>query len=56
MILIDASYSMRYGDVFDRARQAARNVVNEAPSGEQFAVVQFARSYDVLMPLKAGQN
>ena len=56
VILIDASYSMRYGNVFDRARQAARNVIGEAPSGEQFAIVQFARSYDVLMPLKASRD
>ena len=53
VILIDTSYSMRYGDVFSRARQAARQLVDEAPAGEQFALVQFAQSYDVLMPLKA---
>lgn len=52
VILIDTSYSMRYGDVFARARQAARNAVDEAPAGAQFAIVQFSRSYDVLMPMK----
>jgi hypothetical protein len=56
VILMDASYSMRYGGVFERARQAARNIVNEAPSSEQFAVVQFGRSYDVVMPLKAARD
>jgi hypothetical protein len=56
VILIDASYSMRYGEVFNRARQAARNIINDAPSSEQFAVVQFARSYDVLMPMKAARD
>ncbi|MEN3333767.1 MAG: hypothetical protein V7641_3132 [Blastocatellia bacterium] len=56
VILIDASYSMRYGDVFNRARQAARNVINESPSGEQFAVVQFSRSYDVLVPMKQSRD
>src|SRR5689334_12025504 len=56
VILVDASYSMRYGNVFDRARQAARNIVSEAPSNEQFAVVQFGRSYDVVMPLKAARD
>src|SRR5947209_8407430 len=56
VILIDASYSMRYGDVFNRARQAARNVINESPSSEQFAVVQFSRSYDVLVPMKPNRD
>ena len=56
VILIDASYSMRYGDTFNRARQAARNAVTDAPAGEQFAVVQFSRSYDVAMPLKPGRD
>jgi von Willebrand factor type A domain/Aerotolerance regulator N-terminal len=56
VILIDASYSMRYGDVFNRARQAARNLIDDAPAGEQFAVVQFSRSYDVAMPLKPNRD
>jgi hypothetical protein len=56
VILVDASYSMRYGDVFSRARQAARNVINEAPSSEQFAVVQFSRAYDVLVPMKPSRD
>ena len=56
VILVDASFSMRYGDVFNRARQAARNVISEAPAGEQFAVVQFSRSYDVLVPLKPNRD
>src|SRR5437762_9284830 len=53
VILVDGSYSMRYGDVFNRARQSARNTVNDAASDEQLAVVLFSRNYQVLMPLKA---
>src|SRR5690242_14483719 len=56
VILIDTSYSMRYADVFTRARQAARNLISEAPASEQFAVVQFSRSYDVLMPMKQSRE
>jgi len=53
VILVDASYSMRYGEVFNRARQSARNMINDAASDEQIAVVAFSKSYQVLMPLKA---
>ncbi len=53
VILIDGSYSMRYGEVFNRARQSARNMINDAAGDEQLAVVLFAKNYQVLMPLKA---
>jgi hypothetical protein len=56
VILIDTSYSMRYGDVFNRARQAARNIINESPASEQFAVVQFSQNYDVVMPMKQSRT
>jgi len=56
VILIDGSYSMRYGDVWNRARQAARNTINDAASDEHLAVVLFAKSYQVLMPLKADRS
>ena len=56
VILIDGSYSMRYGDIFNRARQAARNAISDAPAGEQFAIVEFSRSYDVVMPLKPSRD
>jgi hypothetical protein len=52
VILVDGSYSMRYGEVFNRARQAARNLVNDAAPNEQIAVMLFAQGYDVMMPLK----
>ncbi|HJZ67729.1 MAG TPA: BatA domain-containing protein, partial [Blastocatellia bacterium] len=56
VILIDGSYSMRYGDVFNRARQSARNMINDAASDEQLAIVLFSKSYQILMPLKADRS
>jgi Mg-chelatase subunit ChlD len=53
VILIDASYSMRYGGAFDRAKQTARNIVDEAGADGQVAVALFSQTTDVLMPLKA---
>jgi hypothetical protein len=53
VILVDGSYSMRYGDVFSRARQSARNVLNDAAQDEQLAVILFSKNYQLLMPLKA---
>lgn len=52
VILVDGSYSMRYGEVFNRARQSARNTINDAASGDQVAVVLFSKSYQVLVSLK----
>ena len=52
VILVDGSYSMRYGEVFSQARQAARDVINRAAANEQIAVVLFSRNYEILMPLK----
>lgn len=56
VILIDGSYSMRYGDVFNRARQSARNTISDAAADEQLAIVLFSRNYQVLMPLKADRG
>src|ERR1044072_52047 len=52
VILVDGSYSMRYGDAFNRAKQAARNVINDTGPNEQVALVSFSQSYDIIMPLK----
>lgn len=53
VILVDGSYSMKYGETFNRARQSAQNMINEAAASEHLAVVLFSRNYQVLMPLKA---
>ncbi len=52
VILVDSSYSMRYGDVFDKARKAAHNIISDAATNEQIALVLFSQGYDILMPLK----
>src|ERR1051325_8819744 len=51
VILIDVSASMRYGDTFERAKKAAKNIVSDAPGDEQIAVVPFAQSYEIARPL-----
>jgi hypothetical protein len=56
VILLDASASMRYADLFDRAKKAALNVTGNAASDEQLALVTFAQSYDILRPLKADKT
>jgi hypothetical protein len=53
VILIDGSYSTRYGDVFARAKQAAREVISGTAADEQTALVLFSQGYEILMPLKA---
>ena len=53
VVLVDHSYSMRYGDVFGRALQAARNIIGEAAPDEQIALVSFADAYEIVAPLKA---
>jgi Mg-chelatase subunit ChlD len=55
VILLDASYSMRYPGAFDRAREAAREIINRAGAEERIALVLFGRGYEVLMPLKASR-
>jgi hypothetical protein len=53
VVLVDHSYSMRYGDVFGRALQAARNIISEAAPNEQIALVSFSEGYEIVAPLKA---
>ncbi|HEU4391700.1 MAG TPA: VWA domain-containing protein [Blastocatellia bacterium] len=53
IILIDTSYSMQYPGVFQRARQAARKVIDDSSSDERIAVVLFSGTAEVLRPLKA---
>jgi hypothetical protein len=52
VILIDVSCSMRYSDVFERAKNAARNIISNAANDEQIAIVTFAQNYDLIRPLK----
>jgi hypothetical protein len=54
VILIDTSYSMRYPGVFDRALDAAREVINNSAAGERLALVGFNQTYEIVMPLRPG--
>src|SRR5262245_27289018 len=51
VVLIDASYSMRYADVFARAKKAAQEIVRAAGPNERVAVVAFGQTFQVLSPL-----
>ena len=53
VILLDASYSMQYPGVFQRARQAARKVIDDSSADARIAVVLFSGTAEVLRPLKA---
>ncbi|HET9532634.1 MAG TPA: BatA domain-containing protein [Blastocatellia bacterium] len=55
VILLDTSYSLRYPGVFDRAREAAREIIDRATPDERIALVVFGRGYEILMPLKASR-
>lgn len=47
VILLDQSYSMAYGDHWDRARAAARDAVNALRSSDRASLVLFSTSADV---------
>jgi hypothetical protein len=51
VILIDASYSMRYANVMERAKRAAMDIASDAGQGERIAVASFGQGFDVLSPL-----
>jgi hypothetical protein len=56
VILVDESFSMAYGGVFEHARQAARNILSEAPANEQTALVTFSDAYKIVAPLKVNNS
>ncbi len=41
VLLLDVSYSMRYGDIFERARNEARRHISRAGAADEFSVVVF---------------
>ncbi len=51
VLLVDNSYSMQYGDLFEQARSAARSKLAEAAGNDEFAVIQFAAQTQQLTPL-----
>jgi Aerotolerance regulator N-terminal/von Willebrand factor type A domain/Beta-galactosidase trimerisation domain len=48
VILLDTSFSMRYGKRFDDAKSKARAVINEAGGSDQLALITFGQGYEVL--------
>jgi hypothetical protein len=52
VVLIDGSYSMRYPGVFERARESARNIINQSSSSEMIALVLFSGNCDIVRGLK----
>lgn len=51
VILLDTSYSMQYGDRFDRARREARSVIASAHPKDRIAVMTFSQGYELRRPL-----
>lgn len=51
IVLLDTSYSM--DGLFDQAKGAARNVINELPAGERAGVITFAKSAALAAPLRS---
>jgi hypothetical protein len=49
VILLDASYSMGYADRWDRARAAARNVINSLTPSDRASVVLFSSNADIAL-------
>ena len=51
VILLDISMSMRYGDEFPDAKQAALDVIDDLTSGDEVALIGFANSADIVREL-----
>jgi hypothetical protein len=49
VVLLDQSYSMAYGDHWDRARAAAQNVINTLGSDDRASVVLFASCAEIAL-------
>ena len=51
VILFDTSMSMAYGEVFDRARQEALQILDDMVSGDEVALVAFAEGPELVREL-----
>ncbi len=47
VIVLDRSYSMAYGDAWQRAREAVRDAITAAPAGSRLSLVSFAEEAEV---------
>ena len=48
VVLLDTSFSMRYGQRFEQAKARARDIINRARGGERIALATFGSGYEVL--------
>src|SRR5690606_29460205 len=55
VLLVDNSYSMQYGDVFDRAKQEALDRIDRAGSNDEISVVLFSDVARQMTPLSSEQ-
>ena len=53
VLMVDNSYSMQYGDLFERARSVARTRLGEAAGEDEFAIVLFSNETKQMTPLSA---
>lgn len=54
VVLLDTSYSMRYPGVFDRAKDAARDVFRKAAPGARIGLASFSNDYQVVHRVESG--
>ncbi len=48
VILLDTSFSMRYGQRFEQAKARARALVSEARGGDRLALVSFGEGFEII--------
>ncbi|MBI3950491.1 MAG: BatA domain-containing protein [Acidobacteria bacterium] len=51
VILLDTSYSMQYGNRFERARERARSLIASASPKDRIALIAFSQGYEIVRPL-----
>lgn len=51
VILLDVSMSMRYGDTFDRAKQAALELLDSMTAGDEVALINFSDAAELVREL-----
>jgi hypothetical protein len=56
VILLDTSFSLRYDNRFEQAKQRARALIDQAGGNERFALITFGQSYDVQSRFTADAN
>ncbi len=53
VIMLDLSMSMRYGDTFERAKEAALEVLGDRSAGDEVAFIGFSQSAEVVRELNS---